>query len=122
MGLSGSKPPGAPLEVNKKLTTLEFDTQFGIGDDKVLDDPSAYQRLIGRLPYLTMTRPDIAFAVQCLSQFMHCPKTSHMEAAIKVIKYVKQSPGMGILMSANASSQLTAFCDADSASCPNTRR
>nr|XP_009598344.1 uncharacterized protein LOC104094173 [Nicotiana tomentosiformis] len=57
----GSKSAGASLEVNKKLTIPEFDTQFGIGDDKVLDDPSSYQQLIGRLLYLTMTRPDIAF-------------------------------------------------------------
>nr|XP_016504363.1 PREDICTED: uncharacterized mitochondrial protein AtMg00810-like [Nicotiana tabacum] len=119
MGLLGSKPVRVPLEVNKKLTTLEFDTQFGIEDDKVLDDPSVYQRLIGKLLYLTMTRPNIAFAVQCLSQFMHCPKTSYIKADIKVIKYIKQSPGMRILMSADVSSQLTAYCDADWDSCPN---
>lgn len=122
MGLSGSKPAKVPLKVNKKLTTLEFDTQFGVGDDRVLDDPGEYQRLIGKLFYLTMTRTDIAFAVQCLSQFMHCPKMSHMEAAIRVVKYVKQSPGLGILLSAKASSQLTPLCDADWGSCPNTRR
>nr|XP_016440114.1 PREDICTED: uncharacterized mitochondrial protein AtMg00810-like [Nicotiana tabacum] len=122
MGLSGSKTIRAPLEANKKLTTLEFDTQFGIEDDKVFDDPSTYQRLVRKLLYLTMTRPDIAFAVQCLSQFMHCPKTSHVDAAIKVIEYIKQSPDLGIIMSADVSSQLTAYCAADWASCPNTRR
>ncbi|XP_070011102.1 uncharacterized mitochondrial protein AtMg00810-like [Nicotiana sylvestris] len=121
MGLSGSKPAKVPLEVNQKLTTLEFDTQFGVGDDRVLDDPNEDQRLIGRLLYLIMTRPDVAFAVQYLSQFMHCPKISHMEAAIRMVKNVKQSSGLRVLLSAEASTQLTAFCDADWGSCPNTR-
>ncbi|XP_059302043.1 uncharacterized mitochondrial protein AtMg00810-like [Lycium ferocissimum] len=66
-----------------------------------------YQQLVGRLLYLTIARPDIAFAVQTLSQFMHAPKRSHMEAAIRVVKYIKHSPG---------------YCDADLGTCANTRK
>lgn len=44
-----------------------------------------------------------------------------MEAAIRVVKYVKQAPGLGILMSSFSTNQMTAFCDADWASCANTR-
>uniref|UniRef100_A0A0V0HTU8 Putative ovule protein n=1 Tax=Solanum chacoense TaxID=4108 RepID=A0A0V0HTU8_SOLCH len=79
----------------------------------VLKDPSPYQRPVGRLLYLTITRPDISFVIQNLSQFMHSPKQSHMEAATSVVKYIKQSPRMGILMSSTASSKLHAYCDAD---------
>jgi len=80
MGLSSSKPVGAPIELNKKLTTAEFDLHFPPTDDhdKLLKEPGVYQKLIGRLLYLTITRPDIAYAVQLLSQFMHSSKTSHM--------------------------------------------
>lgn len=124
MGLSSSKTVGAPIELNQKLTTVEFDQYFPPNDkrDKLLDDPSRYQKLVGRLLYLTITRPDITFAVQLLSQFMQSPKTSHMDAAIRVVRYVKQSPALGILMTANATNQLTAYCDADWASCPNSRK
>lgn len=80
--LSGAKPVGAPLELNQRFTSAEFDDHFGLTDDKSLDDPGPYQHLLGRLIYLTITRPGIAFDVQCLSQFMHSPKKSHMEVAL----------------------------------------
>nr|XP_016485578.1 PREDICTED: uncharacterized mitochondrial protein AtMg00810-like [Nicotiana tabacum] len=70
-GLGGAKPSGAPLELNKKLTSVEYDKCFQNckqEGDQELKNPSCYQRLVGRLLYLTMTRPDIAFAVQVLSQ------------------------------------------------------
>ena len=82
-------------------------------NDRLLSDPSVYQKLVGKLLYLTITRPDIAFATQLLSQFMHYPKTSHINAATRVVKYVKHAPGLGIFMSADSGNQLTAFCDVD---------
>ncbi|XP_055824251.1 secreted RxLR effector protein 161-like [Solanum dulcamara] len=114
----------APIELNQKLTTTKFDLHFSSTDekDKLLVDPYKYQKLVGKLFYLTITRPNIVFAVQLLSQFMHSPGTSHMEATIRVVKYVKQSPSLGILMTANATNQLTAYCDADWASCLNSRK
>ena len=77
----------------------------------MLNDPGPYQRLVGRLLYLTVTRADISFAIQNLSQFMHSPKQSHVEAATRVVKYIKQSPRMGILMSFIVSSKLRSYCD-----------
>ena len=50
---------------------------FGVSNDPELDDVTSYQRLIGKLLYLTITRPDICFCVHVLSQFMQHPKTSH---------------------------------------------
>ena len=88
----------------------------------MLDDFGKYQRLIGRLLYLTMTRPDIAFVVQVLSQFMHSPKTSHMEAVIRVVKYIKGTAGLGLFMPSSKSSELTAYCDSDWAACVESRR
>lgn len=65
MGLSSSKPINAPIELNQKLTTTEFDLDFSrtSSTDKLLEDPIAYQKLMERLLYLTITRPDKAFAV-----------------------------------------------------------
>ena len=83
---------------------------------------TAYQRLIGRLLYLTTTRPDICFVVQVLSQFMQKPKVSHWEAALRLVRYIKGCPGQGILLSSEDSNEMEAFCDSDWAACPNTRR
>lgn len=64
MGLSNLKPIRASIELNQKLTITEFDLYFPPVDssDKQLDD-RIYQKMMGRLLYLTITRPDIAFAV-----------------------------------------------------------
>uniref|UniRef100_A0A3Q7EYQ7 Reverse transcriptase Ty1/copia-type domain-containing protein n=1 Tax=Solanum lycopersicum TaxID=4081 RepID=A0A3Q7EYQ7_SOLLC len=122
MGLGGAKPSTTPLETNVKLTTTEFDESTGRKGDTLLADASVYQRLIGKLLYLTITRPAISYTVQTLSQFMQQPKRSHWEAAIRVVKYLKLAPGQGILMSSSSSHELTCWCDAEWAACPNTRR
>ncbi|XP_018622755.1 secreted RxLR effector protein 161-like [Nicotiana tabacum] len=47
-----------------------------------------------------MTRPDIAFVVQVLSQYMDAPKLSHMEAALRVVRHIKVALGLGLFMPA----------------------
>uniref|UniRef100_A0A3Q7J8J8 Reverse transcriptase Ty1/copia-type domain-containing protein n=1 Tax=Solanum lycopersicum TaxID=4081 RepID=A0A3Q7J8J8_SOLLC len=79
VGLAAAKPVMTPLECNMKLTSVEFD-EGNVTTDDLFPDINKYQRLVGKLLYLTNTRPDIAFAVQSLSQFMQKPKRSHWEA------------------------------------------
>nr|XP_016486015.1 PREDICTED: uncharacterized mitochondrial protein AtMg00810-like [Nicotiana tabacum] len=124
-GLSGAKLVSTPMELYQKLSTIEYDLSFRKGNataDEVLRDPGVYQRLVGKLLYLIMTRPDIAFVVQVLSQFMHCPRISHMEAASRVVRYIKKAPGLGLLMPAKDTKNLTAYCDSDWEACVETRR
>ncbi|XP_019231978.1 PREDICTED: uncharacterized protein LOC109212760 [Nicotiana attenuata] len=124
-GLSGGKPALTPLEFNHKLTSIEFDKLFNkedLSDDRLLEDRSGYQRLVGRLFYLTMTRPDIAFMVRVLSQFMYAPKQSHLGAAMRVIKYIKNNPGLGLFLPSTGSQKLVAFCDSDWGACVETRK
>ncbi|KAL1144160.1 hypothetical protein V6Z11_A11G210800 [Gossypium hirsutum] len=106
MGLGEAKPVNTLLEQNQKLTSIEYDesAQIKTDGDEVISNVTVYQRLLGRLLYLTDTRPDIMFAVQHLSQFMHKPKKSHLEAAFRVVRYIKKNPGRGILQS------VTGFC------------
>nr|XP_016494796.1 PREDICTED: uncharacterized mitochondrial protein AtMg00810-like [Nicotiana tabacum] len=122
LDLSSSKPIITPMELNVKLTIVKFDNHVGSVEERALDDPGPYQRLLGYLLYLTITQPDILFDVHCLSQFMYSPKTSYWEAALRVVKYVKSCPDLGVLLSAVCFESLIAFCDVDWASCPNTRR
>ena len=60
-----------------------------------------------------MTRPDISYSVSQVSQFMHSPKTSHLEAINKILRYLKRTPGKGILMKNNNSNDICGYSDAD---------
>ena len=60
---------------------------------KVPIDKAQYQRLVGRLIYLTHTKPDLAYAVSVVSQFMHNPKVRHMQAVYGILQYLKATPG-----------------------------
>ncbi|XP_049394781.1 uncharacterized mitochondrial protein AtMg00810-like [Solanum stenotomum] len=122
--LGNAKPAVTPIDNNNKLTSKQYDDYVNSENDKEdpLADQNIYQRLIGKLLYLTMTRPDIAFGVQTLSQFLQQPKKTHMEASLRIVRYIKGQPGQGILLSSNPDNKFTTFCDADWASCPLTRK
>nr|GEW52588.1 zinc finger, AN1-type, zinc finger, A20-type [Tanacetum cinerariifolium] len=85
--LLDSKPFYIPMQPNVSLSSEPKD------DDPLPDNINDYQKLIGKLIYLTTTRPDIAYTVSCLSQLMHSPLKSHLKTALKVIKYLKGYPG-----------------------------
>ncbi|OMP02866.1 Reverse transcriptase, RNA-dependent DNA polymerase [Corchorus capsularis] len=112
-GLAGARPLYVPMEQNTKLSAHE---------GELLKDPSPYRRLIGKLIYLTITRPDIMYSVHVLSQFMNQPRHPHFDAALRLVRYLKSSPGQGILLSSLSDFKLRAFSDSDWASCPDTRR
>ncbi|XP_070016050.1 uncharacterized mitochondrial protein AtMg00240-like [Nicotiana sylvestris] len=123
--LGAAKPAATPLELNVKLTTQgynEHTSTINNLDDALLSDATRYQRLLGKLLYLTVIRPDIVFSVQTLSQFMQKPKKSHMEATLRVIIYVKNHPGQGVLLSSQKKGVISGFCDADWEACPLTRK
>ncbi|XP_039047243.1 uncharacterized mitochondrial protein AtMg00810-like [Hibiscus syriacus] len=125
-GVSGSKPAKTPLEQNARLTTTEYDelsTKESNGvDEKLLVDKSVFQRLIGRLIYLTHTRPDICFVIHHLSQFMQQPKESHLQSSLRIVRYIKRNHGQEILMDSSSRCELKAFCDSDWAACLNSRK
>jgi len=112
-GFLSVKPSQFPLEQNVSLTQ---------SDGKLLEDGSAYRRLVGRLIYLTITRPDLTYIVHILSQFMDKPRQSHQAAAHQVLKYIKQTHGQGIMLPSTGNLQLQTFCDVDWARCKDTRR
>ncbi|XP_057526256.1 uncharacterized mitochondrial protein AtMg00810-like [Amaranthus tricolor] len=112
-GLLGAKPSGFPIEQNHKV---------GLAKGEFLADPESYRRLVGRLIYLAVTRPDLAYSVHILSQFMQAPRVEHWEAALRVVRYLKGTAGRGILLSADYDLTLEGWCDSDWAACPITRR
>jgi hypothetical protein len=112
-GLLGCKPASTPLDTSIKLHSFSG-TPYS--------DITAYRRMVGKLLYLNTTRPDIAFATQQLSQFMHAPTTIHFNAACRVLRYLKNNLGQGIFFSRASELQLMGYSDADWAGCMDTRK
>ena len=112
-GYLGCKPLSVPMEPNLKMSA---------SSGTALPDASVYRRLVGRMLYLTHTRPDITYAVHKLSQYMSAPTDVHLQAAHRVLRYLKNDPGQGLFYSASASLKLTAYSDADWAACPDSRQ
>ncbi|GKD37788.1 uncharacterized mitochondrial protein-like protein [Tanacetum coccineum] len=112
-GKTGCKPSAFPMEQNLRLGKCETDKQV---------DGNQYRRLIGRLLYLQAIRPDITYTVNILSQFVGDPRQSHMDAADRLLGYLKATPGQGILISKGGGINLTAYRDSDWLGCLIMRR
>ncbi|KAE8691929.1 cell division topological specificity factor-like protein [Hibiscus syriacus] len=107
VGLLGCKPVKTPMEFNLKL---------GTDRDGEEVDKGRYQRLVGRLVYLSLTLPDITFGVSVISQYMHAPREKQLEVAYKILKYLKGTPGKGLHFKKTANRSVEIYTDADWAS------
>jgi len=85
-------------------------------------DPFEYRSLAGALQYLTLTRPDLAYAVQQVCLFMHDPREPHMALVKRILRYVKGTLSSGLHIGTGPVDSLTAYTDADWAGCPDSRR
>ena len=108
----GAKPARVPMEQNYRLA---------LSSSQLLADLEPYRRSVGHLIYLCFTWPELLYCVHILSQFMQHPREEHWQAALRVVRYLKQHPGQGILLSRACDLRLHAWCDADWAGCPLTR-
>ncbi|XP_019086329.1 PREDICTED: uncharacterized protein LOC109126889 [Camelina sativa] len=115
-GKLGSKAVPTPLEENYKAGGK------GELDATPFEDVKQYRRLVGKLIYLTITRPDICFAVNQVSQHMQIPTVHHWNMVNQILKYLKGSPGQGIWMGRNKNTELVGYCDADYAGDREDRR
>nr|CAD1839613.1 unnamed protein product [Ananas comosus var. bracteatus] len=109
----GAKPCGAPIAPNLQLTA---------NDDELFEDLERYRRLVGKLNYLTVTQPDIAYSVSVLSQFMSSPTVTHWEALRQILCYLKGAPGRDILYKNHEHSNIECFSYADWAGSKVDRR
>ena len=104
VGLLDCKPTDTPIVHNHKLSQHT---------NQVPTDKGRYKRLVGKLIYLSHTRPDIAYVVSVLSQFMHNPSEEHMDAVNQILCYLKTSPGKGLMLSKNNHLNVEGYTDAD---------
>ena len=101
------------LECKSADTPIVQNHQLGIYVDQVPTDKERYQRIVDKLIYLSHTRPDIAYAVSVVSQFMHCPSEVHMNAVTRILRYLKFSPRKGLMFKKNNHLNVDGYTNAD---------
>jgi histone deacetylase 1/2 len=114
-GMQSCKPVDTPLSPSEKLSIES-------GDKLGPDDSTKYRSMVGALQYLTLTRPDIAFAMNKVCQFLHAPTTVHWSAVKRILRYVHGIINLGLHIRRSRSMLVSAFSDADWAGCVDDRR
>ena len=102
--MEGAKVVGTPLITIGSLV---------LKDGSPPANATEYRSVIGALQYLNLTRPDISFSVNKLSQFMHCPTESHWIATKHLLRYLKGTIFHGLHLRMHRNPSLYAFSDAD---------
>ena len=97
-GMLDCKPLDTPMDPNAKLV---------LGQKEPLYDLGRYQRLVGKLNYLTITRIDISFSVSVVSQFLQSPCDSHWDVMIRILHYIKGTQGQGVLYKTEVTPRLS---------------
>ncbi|XP_066354639.1 uncharacterized mitochondrial protein AtMg00810-like [Miscanthus floridulus] len=106
------KAASMPIDANDKLPS----------DGPAITDATSYGSSAGALQYLTITRPDLTFAVQQACLYMHDPRQQHLAQLKWILQYVRGRTSHGLLLRASPTLDVTAYSDAYWASCPETRR
>nr|XP_043629740.1 uncharacterized mitochondrial protein AtMg00810-like [Erigeron canadensis] len=110
------------LDAKPVVTPLPQNMKFSDPCSPYLKDQSTYRSLIEKKNFLTHTHPDLAFAVQTLSEFLQNPQQIHLDGVHHLLRYLKGISGQGILLNGTDQLSLHAYSDSDWAACPVTRR
>jgi Reverse transcriptase (RNA-dependent DNA polymerase) len=99
----GCRPVTSPIDAKCKLSTETGEPV----------DRERYQRLVGRLIYLSHTLPDISFAVSIVSRYMHDLRKGHMDTVYQILRYLKNAPGKELIFKKNEYLNVEGYCDSD---------
>ncbi|KAJ0834758.1 putative RNA-directed DNA polymerase [Helianthus annuus] len=109
------------LEAKPAPTPLSTNVSFmSVGEP--YPDTTHYRSIVGALQYLTITRPDISYAVNQVSQFLQFPTVAHFQEVKRILRYIKGTITYGIHYSHPIHTSLLGYSDADWARCLETRR
>jgi hypothetical protein len=111
-GLAECHPTATPVDTHAKLSAMAGAPVTGA---------TQYHSLAGALQYLTLTRPDLPYAVQQVCLFMHDPREPHLAMLKLVLRYVKGTLSTGLHIGTGGITGMTAYSDADWAGCPDSR-
>ncbi|VAI75072.1 unnamed protein product [Triticum turgidum subsp. durum] len=105
------KPVATPVDTKAELSALD--------GSPAPDDPF-YRSIVGALQYLTLTRPDLQYAVQQVCLHMHAHRDSHWNLVKRILRYIHGSMALGLTLTAPSSTDMVVYSDADWAGCPDT--
>ncbi|XP_021971955.1 uncharacterized mitochondrial protein AtMg00810-like [Helianthus annuus] len=111
-GLLDSKPVDTPLAASESF----------LSKGEPFHDPTLYRSLVGALQYLTITRPDLSYAVNQVSQYLQSPTTSHFQSVKRILCYVKGTISFGLTFNKPPLTTLVGYSNADWARYIETRR
>jgi hypothetical protein len=112
-GMTGWKPISIPLEQNVKLSADEGD---------LVEDTTMYRRIVGSLIYMTITRPNLNYAVGMVNQFMQTPQKPHLDAMKRILRYIKHTLRCGTFYESKSQLQVHGYTDANWADNVSNRR
>jgi histone deacetylase 1/2 len=115
LGMDKCKSIDTPLSSTEKLSVVE-------GDPLGPEDSTKYRSLVGALQYLTLTQPNICFAINKVCQFLHAPTTAHWSAVKRILRDIKGTLNLGLKIGVSKSMVVSASSDADWAGCVDDRR
>jgi hypothetical protein len=104
MNMTEAKPVSSPMSSSSALSTFTGDP---------MEEPSLYRSTVGSLQYLSLTRPDLAFVVNRVCQFMRHPTKLHWQAVKWILRYLKHTITHGLLLQKTSTDSLQAYTDAD---------
>nr|XP_020150129.1 uncharacterized mitochondrial protein AtMg00810-like [Aegilops tauschii subsp. strangulata] len=107
------KTAPTPVDTKAKVSALE---------GSPAPDAAFYRSIVGALQYLTLTRPDLQYAVQQVCLHMRSPRDSHWTLVKRILRYIRGTMNLGLTLTASSSIDMVAYSDADWAGCPDTRR
>ncbi|KAK1632460.1 hypothetical protein QYE76_006775 [Lolium multiflorum] len=114
-GMLECKHASTPMSATDRLSAFD-------GDLLASDDATEYRSIVGGLQYLTITRPDISFAVNRVCQYLHALRTTHWSAVKRILRYIRLTASYGLHLQSASPSGLSAFSDADWAGNPDDMR
>ncbi|XP_051228809.1 uncharacterized mitochondrial protein AtMg00810-like [Lolium perenne] len=106
-GMLNCKPAATPVDTKSKLSAT---------------NASSYRSIVGAMQYLTLTRPELQYAVQQVCLHMHAPRDPHWAAVKRILRYIRGTMDFGLSLHASTATDIVAYSDADWAGCPDTRR
>ncbi|KAF5470687.1 hypothetical protein F2P56_011184 [Juglans regia] len=101
---------------------VDASTKLSKFDSPSFDDTTLFRSTVGSLQYLSLTRPDVSFAVNRVCQFMRDPKLPHWTAVKRILHYLKSTINYGLFLSNSSPFTLHAYSDSDWVGCPDDRR
>ncbi|XP_050916817.1 secreted RxLR effector protein 161-like [Lathyrus oleraceus] len=100
-------------DANLVGTPMECDSKLSKHENGEFVDPTLYKSLVGRLRYLTSTRPNVLYVVEVVSRYMETPTTTHFKAEKRILRYIKGTTNFGLHYYSSNNYEIIDYSDSD---------